>query len=255
MKIADGVEMLELSAVVMGEQNVVNPTLIWDDDDVILVDAGFPGQMPAIREALDKAGVPFERIGRIIITHHDIDHVGGLPAVLQDLPRKPEVLAHEVEKPYIQGELPSAKLTPERMALIDSQLASLPEEQRLIMKKVFENFRNLKIGVDRTVAGGEELPYCGGITVIHTPGHTPGHICLYHKQSKTLIAGDSLFVTDGLLVPAPQFINHDSKTAIKSLKKLTPYDIETVICYHGGLYRDNPGRRIAELAHGGTRIL
>lgn len=53
MKIADGVEMLELSAVVMGEQNVVNPTLIWDDDDVILVDvyrtstAGVSRNLPA----------------------------------------------------------------------------------------------------------------------------------------------------------------------------------------------------------------
>lgn len=248
MKVADGVEMLELSAVVMGEQNVINPTLIWDDDEVILVDTGFPGQLPKIRAAMEKADMQFERIGKIIFTHHDIDHVGGMPAILQDLPRKPEVLAHEVEKPYIQGERPSVKLTPERMALLDSQLVSLPDEQRLVMKKVFENFRDLKVGVDRTFTDREELPYCGGIIVVHTPGHTPGHTCLYLKRSKTLIAGDSLFVTDGLLVPAPQFINHDSETALKSLKKLTPYDIDTVICYHGGLYRDNPGRRIAELA-------
>lgn len=248
MKIADRVEMLELSAVVMGEQNVVNPTLIWDNDELILVDTGFPGQLPKIREAMEKAGVPFEKLSKIIITHHDIDHVGSLPAIVKELPQKVEVLAHEVEKPYIQGELPSVKLTPERMALLDSQLASLPEEQRQAMKNVFENFKELKAGVDRTFTDGEELPYCGGITVIHTPGHTPGHTCLYLKQSRTLIAGDSLFVTDGLLVPAPQFINHDSETALKSLEKLTPYDIETVICYHGGLYQDNPNRRIAELA-------
>jgi glyoxylase-like metal-dependent hydrolase (beta-lactamase superfamily II) len=248
MKIADRVDMLELSAVVMGEQKVVNPTLLWDNDEVILVDTGFPGQLPKIREALEKAGVPFEKLSKIIITHHDIDHVGSLPAVLKESSQKVEVLAHEVEKPYIQNELPSVKLTPQRAALIDSQLASLPEEQRLAMKKVFDNFKNLKAQVDRTLSDGEELPYCGGIIVIHTPGHTPGHICLYLKQSKTLIAGDSMFVTDGLLVPAPQFINHNSETAIQSLKKLAPYDIETVICYHGGLYRDNPNRRIAELA-------
>jgi glyoxylase-like metal-dependent hydrolase (beta-lactamase superfamily II) len=153
-----------------------------------------------------------------------------------------------VEKPYIQGELPAVKLAPERMALFDSQLAGLPEEQHLALKKAFENFRDLKTQVDRTLTDGEELPCCGGIIVIHTPGHAPGHICLYHKRSRTLIAGDLLFVKDGQLVPAPQFINHDSAAAIRSLEKLTPYDIETVICYHGGIYRDNPNRRIAELA-------
>jgi glyoxylase-like metal-dependent hydrolase (beta-lactamase superfamily II) len=248
VKVADGLEMLQISAVVMGEENVINPTLIWDANEVILVDAGFPGQLSKFREALAKAGVPFEGIGKIIITHHDIDHVSSLPAILQELPRKAEVLAHEAEKPYIQGELPSVKLTPERTALLDEQLASLPEEQRQAMKKVFLNFRHVKSLVNRTLTDGEELPYCGGIIVIHTPGHTPGHICLYHKQSRTLIAGDSLFVTEGQLVPAPQFINYDSAAAIRSLKKLTPYDIETVICYHGGIYRDNPSRRIAELA-------
>jgi glyoxylase-like metal-dependent hydrolase (beta-lactamase superfamily II) len=94
------------------------------------------------------------------------------------------------------------------------------------------------------------LPYCGGITVINTPGHTPGHISLYHKPSKTLIAGDAMIVADGrLLGPNPQY-TLDMKTAIESLKKLMQYDIETVICYHGGLYKDNANRRIAELAKG-----
>jgi len=51
-----------------------------------------------------------------------------------------------------------------------------------------------------------------------------------------------------MLVPAPSFVNHDTDLALKSLKKLTRYNIETVICYHGGLYQDHPNRRIAELA-------
>jgi uncharacterized protein YlxW (UPF0749 family) len=40
MKVADGLEMLQISAVVMGEENVINHTLIWDVNEVILVDAG-----------------------------------------------------------------------------------------------------------------------------------------------------------------------------------------------------------------------
>jgi glyoxylase-like metal-dependent hydrolase (beta-lactamase superfamily II) len=64
-----------------------------------------------------------------------------------------------------------------------------------------------------------------------------------------LIAGDLLFVAGGLLLAAPQFINHDSAAELRSLEKLTRFDIQSVICYHGGLYRDNPKRCLAELAN------
>ena len=56
-----------------------------------------------------------------------------------------------------------------------------------------------KVSVDMAVADEEVLPYCGGITVIFTPGHTPGHICLYLNQSKILIAGDALVAVHGEL--------------------------------------------------------
>jgi len=44
-------------------------------------------------------------------------------------------------------------------------------------------------------------------------------------------------------------INFDTDLIIKSLKKLTEYDIETVICYHGGLYNENANQRILELSN------
>ncbi|MGZ4164245.1 MAG: MBL fold metallo-hydrolase, partial [Tumebacillaceae bacterium] len=106
-----------------------------------------------------------------------------------------------------------------------------------------------KAPVDRTVVDGEELPYCGGIIVINTPGHTPGHISLYHKASKTLIAGDALIVEDGQFKISDPRYTFDVEESIRSAKKLTAYDIETVICYHGGIYRENVNQRIAELAN------
>lgn len=114
---------------------------------------------------------------------------------------------------------------------------------------MLDSMRNSqKPKVDRTVVDGEILPYCGGIQVIHVPGHTPGHLCLYLAPFKTLVTGDALFVENGNLVPAPPFFNADTPTALASLKKLTRYDIDTVISYHGGLYRNAPNRRIAEIA-------
>lgn len=247
MKIADGVEILELPANLMTGLSTVNPTLIWDRDEVVLVDAGFPRQVPQFREAFTKAGVAFERLSKIIVTHSDTDHVGGLASVLNDLPQKITVLAHRKEKAYIEAELP-----PIRMSQMEAQLKTLQGEHRQQMTVLYEslkaNYKKLKATVDATVEDGEELPYCGGITVIYTPGHTPGHICLYLKQSKILIAGDMLNVEGQMLVNAPESTLLDKEQYKKSLKKLTVYDVQTIICYHGGLYRDNPNRRIAELA-------
>ena len=244
MKLAAGVEVLELPMMnFMGGVSTINPTLIWDDDTVVLADAGFPGQLQQIREAMDRAGVPFDRLDKVIITHQDIDHIGSLPDIVRESPHKVEVLSHEEEKPYIEGSKPLIKMNREFLA---KMLAALPEERRQQAEARFQN--PPKASVDTTVADGEALPYCGGITVIFTPGHTPGHICLYLNRSKILIAGDALVAVDGeLLGPSPQ-ATYDMDMALKSLNKITQYDIETVVCYHGGVYRDGANKRLAELA-------
>jgi len=176
-------------------------------------------------------------------THRDIDHIGSLPDILRESPHKVEVLSHEEEMPYIEGRKPLIIVDREHLS---KMLASLPEEQHQQMEMLFAN--PPKASVDTAVADGEVLPYCGGITVIFTPGHTPGHICLSLNQSKTLITGDAFVAVDGeFRGPNPQ-ATYDMDSALKSLKKLTHYDFETVICYHGGVYSDHANERLAELA-------
>lgn len=246
MKLAVGLETLELEMNVMGNRSIIYPTLIWDSETVILVDAGIPSQLSEIRKIMNQVGAPFSKLNKVILTHQDLDHIGGLPVILSSADHKVEVLTHREERPYIQGEKPFIKMNPE---LMQKRLDSLPEAQRKQMQKVFEASKNLKVKVDKTVEDGEVLPYCGGITIIYTPGHTPGHLCLYHNQSKTLIAGDALNVIEGQLVgPIPEF-SADIDLAVKSLRKLTQYDIETVICYHGGIYRENVNQHLLDLAN------
>lgn len=243
MFIAKGVEMLEISMMVMGAPNVIYPTVIWNDKDIVLVDTGVPGQvgLSKIRQEMLKSGISFDGINKVIITHQDLDHIGGLPSIIKEIQHKIEVRSHEKEKPYIQGEKRLIKITDQVIA----QLEFLPNELKNVMKPVFEN--PPKANVDQAVVDGEELPFGEGVVVIHTPGHTPGHICLYIKQSKTLIAGDAMSVQEGQLFgPDPQQ-TIDMVLAVDSLKKLAQYDIETVICYHGGVYRGDVNRRIEEL--------
>ncbi|WP_317618381.1 MBL fold metallo-hydrolase [Paenibacillus sp. PL91] len=117
------------------------------------------------------------------------------------------------------------------------------------MRIQFENIfvRPSKPNVTRLLADGETLPIGGGLTVIHTPGHTPGHISLYHQASKTLIAGDALVIQNGELQGSSPYSTVNMEQALRSLEKFKPFDIEAVICYHGGLLRGNINKRIADL--------
>lgn len=248
MKLADGVEMLELAANMMGQASKIHPVLLTGDGEVVMVDTGFPGQFTLLQEVLGEAGTNWGSITKIIMTHHDIDHIGNLGAIVKSSDHKIEVLAHEQEKAYIQGDLPPAKGPRAKSQDSNEHFKSMSPEQREAVIKVFANFKMFTVPVDQTLTDGQVLPFCGGMTVIHTPGHTPGHLCLYLHQSKVLIAGDALFIEDGSLVPARTSLCFDADLALSSLQKLTNYDIAAVVCYHGGLFTNNPKQRIAELA-------
>ena len=241
MKIADGIEMLELSMNIMGRESKIHPTLMMDENSVVLVDAGAPNSFPGIKNAMEETGVPFETLNKIIITHQDIDHIGGIRSILNELP-KVEILAHEEEKSYIQGEKKLVRMNSNFMKRINA----LPEKERV---KALDMFKNYSVKVNVSLTDGENLNYYGGITVIHTPGHTPGHICLYHKRSKTLIAGDAMNIIDGHLTGPNKQIMKEKEVigAINSLRKLGKYDIRNVISYHGGLFNDKPNQRIKNL--------
>ncbi len=243
MKIANGLEMLELSAVVIGRQDFIYPCLFYDEKELILVDTGFPGLLKEFKDAIATSGHSLGQLTKIILTHHDIDHVGCLKGILQEITQKPVVLAHPDEKPYIEG----SKM-PVKLAGLEANLDNLPEQMKSLYNSMKSFYDNNRIQVDELLSDGQELPYCGGIVVIAAPGHTPGHTCLYHKPSKTLIAGDALSIEEGSLIASPARINYNQEQAKESLKKFTQYDIERVICYHGGLYEGNVNQQLLELA-------
>ncbi|TCP52625.1 glyoxylase-like metal-dependent hydrolase (beta-lactamase superfamily II) [Tumebacillus sp. BK434] len=239
------IKMLSISATMMGEVNTIHPTLVWDEENAILIDTGYPGQLSLLRAAMEEAGVPFEKLTRVVITHQDLDHIGSLPTILQEAAQPIEVLASPIEIPYMDGTKRPLKLTDEAVAQAE---ASLPPEVPAEWKQAFLSLlKNPPTApVDTAIAHGAALP-CG-LTVIDTPGHTPGHLSLYHAPSKTLIAADALVVEAGQLNgPSPLF-TLDMETAIRSLQQFLPFDIDTVICYHGGAYTEQAKQRLAELA-------
>jgi glyoxylase-like metal-dependent hydrolase (beta-lactamase superfamily II) len=191
---------------------------------------------------MDKAHLPFNKIDTIIVTHQDIDHIGGINNIVNKL-NDVKVLAHIDEKPYIQGE---KKLIRLEKSNIMERIKALPDNEQL---KILDMFENTSVKVDMALTDGEKLSYGDGIIVIHTPGHTPGHICLYHEKSKSLIVGDALNIEGGELVVTHKEAMDDKELEIIKgwLGRFGEFDVENVISYHGGLFNDNPNQRIKEL--------
>lgn len=237
MLICNGVAMLELKV----NHIIFHPTLIWDDEAAILIDAGVPGQLEQIRTAMSEVGVPFSRLKAIILTHQDIDHIGSLPEIQQDLAHPIKVYAHKLDKPYIEGDLRLIKNDRSRLSV--ENWGKLPE----IAKALYDIPNLPKAKVDQTIEDGDELPFFGGIQVIFTPGHTPGHISLYVRSSKTLVAGDAMFSVNGTLHGPHLETTLDTDMAQRSLEKYLNYDIDSVICYHGGLSTNNINDQLQNL--------
>lgn len=242
MKIAEGVEALDLPMQFAGNASTIYPLLLWSDaEGATLVDTGIPGMLDAFTRRLLALGIDLNRVRRIILTHQDIDHIGSASALKEATGA--EVMAHADDRPYIEGEKQLVKLNPERM---QKMLESVAETDRARVERMFASPPRVK--VDRLLRNGEELRIHGGITVIHTPGHTPGHISLFLKRSRLLVSGDALRVEEGVLVgPAPG-ATPDMKLAVASLKKLAGLPVDRVLCYHGGPTGANQAARIKELS-------
>jgi len=242
MQLGKNLEALEVQMRIGANSSTIYPVLLWDKKDgATLIDTGVPGSEAAIGEHLQRLGLGWKDVRRIIITHQDIDHIGGASAAVKA--SNAEVLAHGEDIPYIQGDRRLLKMDPSR---IETMLQSVPAEQQDRVRQLFTHPPTVR--VTRALADGEKLPYGGGIVVIHTPGHTPGHISLFLQADRLLISGDALRAENGVLQGPSPTATPDLALATASLRKLLDYPIDRVLCYHGGL--TNPGalERLRELA-------
>lgn len=210
----------------------IHPVVLKDENEMVLIDCGYTGFLQNIEEAMSAKGLDCNNLTKIIITHQDHDHLGALAQFQRKYPNI-KVIASETEAPYITGEKKSL-----RLEQAEEMQKYLPEEQQDFGRSFCEILRKVEPAqVDITVKEGDSFPWCGGCEIIETPGHTPGHISLYLKSRKTMITGDAAVVEDHKLVIAnPQF-TLDIKKAEESLLNLQEYDVDTFICYHGGVFR------------------
>lgn len=234
--------LLEIGFDYNGQSQVITPVLLQDEQEIILVDCGYPDFIPLLEEAASRSGIAIDTITKLIVTHHDMDHIGSLAALKRAYPHI-EIIAHEVEKPYLEGAKKSLRLEQAESSFDDLPAEAKPHAEQFI--RFLQSIETTK--VDRAVSDGERLPWCGGIEIIHTPGHMPGHISLYLPASKTLIAADAVVIEDGKLAIANPQYTLDLDEAIRSVRRLLDYDIEQLICYHGGVFHGDVWQGIRQL--------
>lgn len=243
MKITEALYLLPLP-VEMPHPSFLNLSVLKGPGSLVLVDTGLEGPqyLDALMKLFDEDQLSFEDLDAIVLTHQDFDHIGGLHGILESFEKTVEVCVHEAEKSYIVGEEDLIKGARGRMPSLFQMLRQKMSRDR---GRNYEDGSEIK--VVRILKDGDALPFGGGIKVIHTPGHTPGNICLYHYDSKTLIAGDTVNFMEGRLIGPNPMYTPNMDQAMNSLEKLLNYDIQRIICYHGGLYEDDPNGSIQRI--------
>jgi glyoxylase-like metal-dependent hydrolase (beta-lactamase superfamily II) len=223
-------EVLQVKYDNYGKESSLYPALLHEGNELLLVDAGYPGFLTSIEKAANDVGYSLSQLTGIVVTHHDIDHVGGVAVIKRKYPAV-KIYATEFERDYIEGWKKSL-----RLEQAEKKFDSLSEEEKPWALSFQERLKKIEpVDVDVLISEENGIPGFPDVELIHTPGHMPGHISLYLRDSKTLIAADALVVEKGSLNLAnPQYtMNMDD--AINSVKKLEHYDINRIICYHGGV--------------------
>ncbi|MCL2372600.1 MAG: MBL fold metallo-hydrolase [Defluviitaleaceae bacterium] len=222
MKIAENIAVLPILREGMGALNLV---LAWDSNSLVLVDAGLPGQADEIKAAIAAEGFGAEDLTHIIITHQDWDHIG----CVNELAPPAKVVAHAEEAPYIDG-----RTMPIKLAARLAQYHSTPEAMRPNIDRWKNMFENNPITVAQEVTDGQVLPICGGIEIIHVPGHTPGHIAVHMQASGIIICGDAANITDGKITGSNPIHTHNMPQAEASLEKIKNRNPKGIVAYHTG---------------------
>ena len=238
MRIADSVYVLPIPRGSRGADGFLNLTLILDEQNGnTLVDAGLAGQAEVIGAALAQAGIGVRHLRRIIFTHQDLDHVGSGAALVRQ--SGATVIAHPADAPHIDGTLKPLKPSPEML------------EQRPQMREALERLEPVR--VDEHVEDGDRLDLAGRTRVIFTPGHTPGHLSLYLERPKVLVAGDALTAEGGYLNGPNPPLTLDVREAVRSVRRLADLEIDTIVCYHGGVVSEDANGQLRRVIQEASR--
>jgi glyoxylase-like metal-dependent hydrolase (beta-lactamase superfamily II) len=219
------------------ELNHVNTYLVRLRDGWMLIDCGLntDESFAQLTAQLDYIGVPVSGITEIFLTHTHPDHVGQARRLLEVSGAKLSLHLDELDQ------LLRVARSGDKPLWLDSILhrAGVPED--LVVKiegsfdRIRRNFHELQPA--RVLNGSETIESAvGPLELILTPGHSPGHLCLYSREHRTLIAGDHILQR---ITPNIGWLPERDALGdfICSLDRVDPFEIDLILPGHGAPFR------------------
>ncbi len=192
-------------------------------NELTLIDSGLPNFADEIFTFLENHEIDYHSIRNLILTHFDTDHMGSAAEIRTRTNCK--VIAHEFDAEVISGN----KF--EKRKLIEI----FPEYSNKQLEKLEEKIRESvapRVKVDQVVKGEKQYCVNDEIIVLHTPGHTPGHISVLLRKYKALVTGDGLTVSNGRVKSPTPAYTVSLEQGINSLRSLVSLDFDVLIPYH-----------------------
>jgi glyoxylase-like metal-dependent hydrolase (beta-lactamase superfamily II) len=195
------------------------------EPELSLIDCGYSGSMPRISKAIEEAGRSMDELARVVCTHGHPDHAGGARELaLAGVP----ILIHPADGARLSTTWRDALRHPSRGGIFAAMTPEPPETV--------------------PIHDGDVLPILGGLEVVHTPGHTPGSVCLYGRRDHVLFVGDTLQRRFGTVSSASSLYSDDVATARRSVQRLASLDVSTVVFSHFPPLAEGASETLAALA-------
>jgi glyoxylase-like metal-dependent hydrolase (beta-lactamase superfamily II) len=256
---------LELNEIVTGvfelrlpipfEDGLVNSFLFTDGKEVDLLDCGMNSDesVEMIREAIKHVGAT--RLRRLMVTHIHPDHYGAAGVFAGE--GLADLFLHRLEVPLVHPryvELEHLVAEVRKYLLVNGvpsdQAEILSNSQRALSEVV-------KTAEPAVQLDGAEMVEMGRkhLRVEWTPGHSPGHICLYDSESKVLFAGDHI-----LPDLSPNIGLHPQSTPdplheyLDGLKRMAALQPEQVLPAHGRPFAEVQARVEVLISHHKRRL-
>jgi glyoxylase-like metal-dependent hydrolase (beta-lactamase superfamily II) len=207
----------------------VNAFLI-EDDGLTLVDTGLPGSTAKIFTALREDGKNPADIKRIILTHLHADHSGNAADIKRQTNAR--VYAHHTDAPLLEQGISGRPLT------LTPGLVN-----KLIYQLVIKGPSTAvaPVAVEEKLSDGDVIPLLGGIQVVHTPGHSAGHVALLLPSEGVLIAADLCSHVVGL---AYSTLYEDQALGRQSILKASHLSFDTAVFGHGRPLRGQANQQL-----------